>query len=141
MAGPATVLRRRRGHCFEASSLLASLLIAAGYDAYVVSGYAAQTTCAGDQSYDDCPLLASTPVVAAPAAEPACRAKYLPRPAKQLRSAYEQMMAARHEAERERIRAEKIAEELAERAASRYSVSFIHQQVVVDKLNKISNTE
>lgn len=55
---PATVLTLQRGHCFEYSVLLASLLIGVGYDAYVVSGYATRETCLIDQTMEECPLLA-----------------------------------------------------------------------------------
>ena len=119
MAGPATVLRRHGGNCFELSSLLTSLLVGAGYDAYVVSGYGGQTTCHGDLSFDDCPLLRAAPVDRPLAAEPAC-VKYQPRPAKELHSRYEQMMAEREQAEIDKKKAEKIAKELAERVASQY---------------------
>ena len=37
--------------------MLVSLLIAAGYDAYVVSGYASRETCLADETREVCPLL------------------------------------------------------------------------------------
>ena len=117
LVGPATVLRRQRANCFELSTLLVSLLIGAGYDAYVVSGYAAQTTCNGDLSFDECPLLATVPPTTPPPAKPTCT-KYKARPARELRSRYEKRMAER---EQDKVRSEqesKIALELAERAAS-----------------------
>lgn len=117
---PATVVRRQRGNCYEMSTLLVSLLVAAGYDAYVVSGYAGQTTCNGDLSFDDCPLLRTVPPAPPPPTVPICT-KYRPRPAKELRSRYETMMAAREQAEIQKKHDSKIAEELAERAASSYS--------------------
>ena len=112
------MLRRRRGHCFETSSLLTSLLVGAGYDAYVVSGYAGQTTTHADLSYDVCPLPWSSAAAPPPPADRPC-VKYRARPAKALRSRYEQTMAEREEAEAARKDAERIAEEMAERAASR----------------------
>ncbi|ESN89877.1 hypothetical protein HELRODRAFT_149332, partial [Helobdella robusta] len=57
MYSPTTVLQFQRGHCFEYSTLLASLLIGVGYDAYVVSGYATRETCLIDQTNNLCPLL------------------------------------------------------------------------------------
>lgn len=54
---PATVLKRQKGNCFEYSTVLVSLLIAAGYDAYVVSGYATKETCLADETREICPLL------------------------------------------------------------------------------------
>jgi hypothetical protein len=54
---PTQVLKEQRGNCFDFSILLASLLIGAGYDAYVVSGYATREVCNADQSRKICPLL------------------------------------------------------------------------------------
>ena len=48
---------RQKGTCFEYSTLLVSLLIAAGYDAYVVSGYATRETCVMDETREICPML------------------------------------------------------------------------------------
>ncbi len=52
-----TVLKNQKGHCFEHSTLLCSLLIGSGYDAYVVSGYATRETCLKDETREICPLL------------------------------------------------------------------------------------
>ncbi|XP_041350936.1 dynein regulatory complex subunit 7-like [Gigantopelta aegis] len=57
LISPATVINRQKGNCFEYNTLLVSLLIAAGYDAYVVSGYASRETCLADESRGVCPLL------------------------------------------------------------------------------------
>lgn len=54
---PTRVMRDQRGTCFDFSHLLVSLLIGAGYDAYVVSGYATREVCNMDQSRKICPLL------------------------------------------------------------------------------------
>jgi len=102
------------------STLLVSLLLAAGYDAYVVSGYAGQTTCNADLSYDDCPLQ-TIPDSTAPAAEPKCT-KYRPRPAKDLRSRYEMRMEARDQEEIQKKHELKLAEEMAERAVRLHSL-------------------
>ncbi|CAF2532014.1 unnamed protein product [Rotaria sp. Silwood2] len=42
---PTKVLADQRGNCFDYANLLCSLLIGAGYDAYVVSGYATREIC------------------------------------------------------------------------------------------------
>jgi len=102
------------------STLLVSLLIAAGYDAYVVSGYAGQTTCNADLSFDDCPLLRTAPQTWPPPTPRTC-VRYRARPAKDLRSRYELRMAAREEAEIQRKHDQRVAEEMAERAASLYT--------------------
>ena len=59
LVSPTTVIDRKRqkGNCFEYSTVLVSLLIAAGYDAYVVSGYATRETCLMDETREICPML------------------------------------------------------------------------------------
>jgi hypothetical protein len=57
LLSPTTVLKRQKGNCFEYSTVLCSLLIAAGYDAYSVSGYACRETCLMDEAREICPLL------------------------------------------------------------------------------------
>jgi len=54
---PTTVIMRQKGTCFDVSNLLCSMLIGAGYDAYVVSGYATKEVCLADESRQICPLL------------------------------------------------------------------------------------
>jgi len=106
------------------STLLVSLLIGAGYDALVVSGYASKTTCNGDLSFDDCPLLRAVPPPPMPPDQRTCY-KYGTRPAKQLRSKYEQMMAEREEAAIQAKNEQKRAEEMAQQAASiSYTMCF-----------------
>ncbi|KAL8194701.1 UNVERIFIED_CONTAM: Dynein regulatory complex subunit 7, partial [Gekko kuhli] len=53
---PTTILRYRRGNCFDFSNLLCSLLIGAGYDAYCVNGYATREICMMDETREACPL-------------------------------------------------------------------------------------
>lgn len=55
---PTQILKDQKGNCFDFSVLLTILLIGAGYDAYVVSGYATREVCNMDQSRKQCPLLA-----------------------------------------------------------------------------------
>ena len=62
---PATVLRLQQGHCFEYSTVLVSLLIGVGYDAYVVSGYATKEMCFMDETRETCPMMKPVPEVAA----------------------------------------------------------------------------
>ncbi|KAK7011995.1 dynein regulatory complex subunit 7 [Biomphalaria glabrata] len=54
---PQSVLERLYGHCFEYSTVLCSMLIGAGYDAFVVSGYATREVCRRDLSYTICPFV------------------------------------------------------------------------------------
>ncbi|XP_069033854.1 dynein regulatory complex subunit 7 [Embiotoca jacksoni] len=51
------VLQTQRASCFEASSLLCSLLLGVGYDSYCVCGYAVKELCLLDRSLEDCPLV------------------------------------------------------------------------------------
>uniref|UniRef100_W5KQ75 Dynein regulatory complex subunit 7 n=1 Tax=Astyanax mexicanus TaxID=7994 RepID=W5KQ75_ASTMX len=46
-----------KGTCFEFSTLLCSLLLGAGYNAYCVSGYAMKEMCLLNQNRQECPLL------------------------------------------------------------------------------------
>lgn len=57
LISPPSVLKRQKGNCFEYSTLLCSLLVGAGFDAYVVSGYATHETCLADESREICPLM------------------------------------------------------------------------------------
>ena len=82
------MLKDQRGNCFDFSTLLAILLIGAGYDAYVVSGYASREVCNTDQSRRVCPLLARSEEkrAAAKRKEPG---KYVAKPPKDMSSKYE----------------------------------------------------
>ncbi|KAM9192373.1 dynein regulatory complex subunit 7 isoform 1-T1 [Dugong dugon] len=51
-----TVLKYQKGNCFDFSTLLCSMLIGSGYDAYCVSGYASQDLCLMDLTREVCPL-------------------------------------------------------------------------------------
>ncbi|XP_072519343.1 dynein regulatory complex subunit 7 isoform X2 [Salminus brasiliensis] len=57
LRSPTWALRTQRGTCFEFSTLLCSLLLGAGYNAYCVSGYAVKEMCLLNQSRQVCPLL------------------------------------------------------------------------------------
>ncbi|XP_031420438.1 dynein regulatory complex subunit 7 [Clupea harengus] len=56
---PTCVLQTQRGSCFDFSTLLCSLLLAAGYNAYCVSGYATKDVCFLNLCHQECPLLAN----------------------------------------------------------------------------------
>ena len=53
LQSPATTLWNQRGNCFDFSVLLCALLEGAGYDAYVVHGYATREVCLLDRSRQD----------------------------------------------------------------------------------------
>jgi len=73
LLSPATVLRLQQGHCFEYSTVLASLLIGVGYDAYVVSGYATKEICLMDETRETCPMMKPIPEV-----QHGCLSSHLP---------------------------------------------------------------
>jgi len=53
---PANILEWQKGDSFDFSIVLCSLLIGAGYDAYIVYGTAPRSITARDQSLMDCPF-------------------------------------------------------------------------------------
>ena len=57
LISPTLLLETQTGTCFDISTLLCSLLLGAGYDAYCVTGYAVREMCLLDQSRQECPLL------------------------------------------------------------------------------------
>lgn len=63
LASPIEVLRRQEAHCFEMSGLLASLLLGAGYDAFVVSGYATREICLADKTRLDTDVVKHNPAL------------------------------------------------------------------------------
>ncbi|KAK2502074.1 hypothetical protein MC885_005048 [Smutsia gigantea] len=51
-----TVLKCQKGNCFDFSTLLCSMLIGSGYDAYCVNGYGSLDLCHMDLTREVCPL-------------------------------------------------------------------------------------
>ncbi|XP_059160547.1 dynein regulatory complex subunit 7-like [Physella acuta] len=94
LISPATILKRQKGNCFEYSTLLCSMLIGAGYDAYVVSGYANRDTCLADESREICPLLKKKEEEKQEEKKKQIK-KYTVKPPKDLRSKFELKMEAR----------------------------------------------
>ncbi|KAK3758038.1 hypothetical protein RRG08_006617 [Elysia crispata] len=91
LQAPQTTLERLHGHCFDMSTLLCSMLIGAGYDAFVVSGYATREVCLRDLSYTKCPFVEEDKKVYLPPRErKICR--YTPRAPRLFRSEYELRM-------------------------------------------------
>ncbi|XP_076878344.1 dynein regulatory complex subunit 7 isoform X1 [Brachyhypopomus gauderio] len=84
---PTWVLKTQRGTSFDFSTLLCSLLLGAGYDAYCVSGYAVKDICLLNQSHQECPLL--KPMVKEETAEQKWEVrKYSVKAPRDLRSAF-----------------------------------------------------
>ena len=97
---PIEVLRRQEGHCFEMSGLLASLLLGAGYDAFVVSGYATREICLADKTRIDTDVIKQNPALEEIDSEwdkqfpevPRKKTRYIIRPVKDLTSKFDQKM-------------------------------------------------
>lgn len=81
------MLKDQKGNCFDYSILLTSLLIGAGYDAYVVCGYATREVCNMDESRRVCPLLVKTEEKHVSAAKKEA-GKYAVKPPRDLNSKY-----------------------------------------------------
>ncbi|XP_072168175.1 dynein regulatory complex subunit 7-like [Diadema setosum] len=101
LLSPTTVLRRQRGNSFEMSTLLCSLLLGAGYDAYVVCGYASREITVCDETREICPLMKKKNEVKKEEKKKEMR-KYTVKPPKDLRSKFILEMEARKDAEQKK---------------------------------------
>ena len=99
LPSPSSTLWNQRGNCFDFSVLLCSLLEGAGYDAYVVHGYATREVCFADRSRREIADEESTKVVARTNKEkaPEKENKYKLKPVSKLSSDYEKKMSRREE--------------------------------------------
>lgn len=61
LMSPTRTLDSYTGDCFDISNVLCSFLIGAGYDAYVVHGYAPEFITLRDQSNLQCPIIGTAP--------------------------------------------------------------------------------
>lgn len=109
LLSPMTTVELQRGTSFEYATLLCSLLIGVGYNAYVVSGYATRETCFIDQSRQPCPTFDKEKVHEAATVEKA-KNRYTMRPAKDLRSKFELEQIEKREKllEEEKLKLEKM---------------------------------
>lgn len=94
LLSPNTTLYLQKGTCFEYATLLCSLLIGMGYDAYVVSGYATRECCLMDQTRDKCPFIEEK-IKTKTNIEPKPSNRYTIKPAKLLISKFEETLTAR----------------------------------------------
>ncbi|XP_023421775.1 dynein regulatory complex subunit 7 isoform X2 [Cavia porcellus] len=83
-----TVLKQQKGNCFDFSTLLCSMLLGAGYDAYCVSGYGSQALCNMDLTREVCPLTVK-PKETVKKKEKAQPKKYTIKPPRDLTSRFE----------------------------------------------------
>lgn len=124
------------GNCFDFSVLLCSLLLGAGYDAYVVAGYATREVCNMDQSRTTCPLLIKKEEKKEEQ-QKKDPGKYAVKPPKDMNSKYLQAMEAKErkriaeEEERKRIQCEKELAELERPPVDPLYGMRIHSWVVV----------
>jgi hypothetical protein len=112
ISSPQSVIQNQSANCFEYTNVLVSLLIGAGYDAYIVSGYATRQICNADESHDTCPPETEEPPPTPPT--PKKIRKYQVRGAKDLTSKFEAMMLERERIEIERLEKERIDNEFKE---------------------------
>ncbi|MCJ8734378.1 hypothetical protein PDJAM_G00234650 [Pangasius djambal] len=97
---PTWVVQTRRGTCFDFSTLLCSLLLGAGYNAYCVSGYAVKEMCLLDLSNQECPLLKPQDTAEEkPPEEKEEVNKYRVKPARELKSTFEQRQEEKNQQE------------------------------------------
>ncbi|CAH8496712.1 unnamed protein product [Schistosoma rodhaini] len=118
LLSPMTTVNLQKGTCFEYATLLCSLLIAAGYDAYIVSGYATRECCYMDETREICPYLIGDVIketnndMKSEKLEPK---RYTIKPEKDLTSKYEHAMTMKDlQVEAERVKQAKKEAELVE---------------------------
>ncbi|XP_030222882.1 dynein regulatory complex subunit 7 isoform X1 [Gadus morhua] len=119
LISPTLLLETQTGTCFDISTLLCSLLLGAGYDAYCVTGYAVREMCLLDQSRQECPLLVGeveVKVEGTSAEDERQVRKYAVKPPRELRSNFERAQQERkeQEARAEVLRSQQEAQRLQE---------------------------
>ncbi|CAL8296375.1 unnamed protein product [Boreogadus saida] len=119
LISPTLLLETQTGTCFDISTLLCSLLLGAGYDAYCVTGYAVREMCLLDQSRQECPLLVGeveVKVEGTSAEDERQVRKYAVKPPRELRSTFEraQQELKEQEARAELLRGQQEAQRLQE---------------------------
>ncbi|XP_046401931.1 dynein regulatory complex subunit 7 [Ischnura elegans] len=108
---PWAVVKEQQGHCFEMSTLLVSYLVGAGFEAYVVYGYATFEVCSNNQSRTSCPMLAPKEEEVETSEEKK-EPKYAVEPPKDLRSKYILEMEARELRKIEEEKQQALEEEM-----------------------------
>ncbi|VDP88662.1 unnamed protein product [Echinostoma caproni] len=119
LLSPSTVASIQKGTCFDYATLLCSLLLGVGYDAYVVSGYATRECCYMDETRLLSPFQTKEAEIK-PSEEETESKKYVIKQPKDLTSQYEQAcMAKEINAEVERAQKEKERLELEDEEANK----------------------
>lgn len=111
LASPDFTLKRRKGYSVNFSVVLCSLLLAAGYDAYVVCGYGTQELCLMDEKLKLCQLLMEKSEESAQA-KVKRKCKYLPESPVDLCSDYEKMQHERQVKEEKEKKERELQEKL-----------------------------
>ncbi|XP_048015258.1 dynein regulatory complex subunit 7 isoform X2 [Megalobrama amblycephala] len=116
LSSPTWVLQTQRGTCFDFSSVLCSLLLGAGYNAYCVSGYATKEMCLFDQSRQECPLL-EPQIQGKTEGQKKTTRKYSVKPTRDLHSTFEKRQEEKRNSEakaaalKEQLEAERLQKE------------------------------
>ncbi|CAF1491863.1 unnamed protein product [Adineta ricciae] len=95
LSSPTEILAEQHGNCFDYANLLCSLLIGAGYDAYIVSGYATREICCMDTTRLPNPYSRRRETEDVEPVKCQCK-KYTVKPPKDLTSSYDAYMRQRH---------------------------------------------
>ncbi|CAF1459778.1 unnamed protein product [Adineta ricciae] len=95
LSSPTKILVEQHGNCFDYANLLCSLLIGAGYDAYIVSGYATREICCMDTTRLPNPYSRRRETEDVEPVKCQCK-KYAVKPLKDLTSTYDAYMRQRH---------------------------------------------
>ncbi|CAF1082366.1 unnamed protein product [Adineta steineri] len=95
LSSPTKILTDQHGNCFDYANLLCSLLIGAGYDAYIVSGYATREICYMDTTRLPNPYIRKQQEEPVKQLKSQCK-KYGVKPLKTLTSEYDAYMHQRH---------------------------------------------
>ncbi|XP_071962166.1 dynein regulatory complex subunit 7-like [Antedon mediterranea] len=133
---PTTILETQQGNSFEMSTILCSFLLGAGYDAYVVCGYANRETTLCDEIREICPLLKKKDEVKEEEKKKVLK-KYTVKPPKDLQSKFIRKQEMRrtkeieNELEKKRLEEEQKQEELEKAPADDLHGLRIHSWVLV----------
>ncbi|XP_008833102.1 dynein regulatory complex subunit 7 isoform X1 [Nannospalax galili] len=105
-----TVLKRQKGNCFDFSTLLCSMLIGSGYDAYCVNGYGSLDLCLMDLTREVCPLTVKAKEVVKKK-EKVSPKKYAVKPPRDLTSRFEQEQEDKRQQEIQALEKKRLREE------------------------------
>ncbi|XP_033127806.1 dynein regulatory complex subunit 7-like [Anneissia japonica] len=112
LRSPTMILETQQGTSFEMSTLLCSFLLGAGYDAYVVCGYANRETTLCDEIREVCPLLKKKDEVKEEEKKKEVK-KYTVKPPKDLQSKFIRKQESRRTTEIEKeLEKKRLEEEL-----------------------------